>query len=77
MSSIPRHEYPRPQFVRPDWLCLNGPWQFEVDHGDSGRERGLLDRALTSHITVPFCPSRNCPASAAKTSWRPCGIDAM
>jgi hypothetical protein len=24
--SIPRSEYPRPQFVRPDWLCLNGEW---------------------------------------------------
>jgi hypothetical protein len=21
---IPRSEYPRPQFVRSDWLCLNG-----------------------------------------------------
>ena len=28
---IPRSEYPRPQFVRSDWLCLNGEWQFEVD----------------------------------------------
>ena len=54
--SIPRSEYPRPQFVREQWLCLNGPWQFEMDHGDSGRERGLLDRELSGSITVPFCP---------------------
>ena len=53
---IPRSEYPRPQFVRPDWLCLNGEWQFEFDQGDSGLERGILDRALTGSITVPFCP---------------------
>ena len=52
----PRSEYPRPQFVRPDWLCLNGQWQFEVDAGDSGLERGLLDRELKGRITVPFCP---------------------
>ncbi len=54
--TIPRPEYPRPQFVRQDWLCLNGEWQFEIDPGDSGRERGLLDRALERRIIVPFCP---------------------
>jgi beta-galactosidase/beta-glucuronidase len=54
--SIPRSEYPRPQFVRPDWLCLNGPWQFEIDTGDSGLARGLRERELTGTITVPFCP---------------------
>ncbi len=54
--SIPRSEYPRPQLVRDDWLCLNGEWQFEIDKGDTGRQRGLLDRELTDTITVPFCP---------------------
>jgi len=52
----PRSEYPRPQFVRKDWLCLNGEWQFEIDPGDSGLERGLKDRALSGRIVVPFCP---------------------
>ncbi|MCY4466252.1 MAG: beta-galactosidase [Chloroflexi bacterium] len=56
MSDIPRAEYPRPQFVRDDWLCLNGEWQFEIDQGDSGLERGLLDRELSGRIIVPFCP---------------------
>jgi beta-galactosidase/beta-glucuronidase len=55
-QTIPRSEYPRPQFVRPDWLCLNGEWQFEIDAGDSGLERGLLDRELLERILVPFCP---------------------
>ncbi len=54
--SIPRPEYPRPQFVRDRWLNLNGPWQFEIDAGDSGAERGLGARALTGSIVVPFCP---------------------
>ena len=54
--SIPRPEYPRPQFVRTDWLCLNGEWEFEIDQGDSGLERGLLGRPLAGSITVPFCP---------------------
>lgn len=52
----PRSEYPRPQFVREDWLCLNGEWQFEADRGNSGIHRGLLERDLNSTITVPFCP---------------------
>jgi len=53
---IPRAEYPRPQFVRRDWLCLNGRWQFEIDAGDSGLERGLVGRELGGEIVVPFCP---------------------
>ncbi|HYF50717.1 MAG TPA: glycoside hydrolase family 2 TIM barrel-domain containing protein [Planctomycetota bacterium] len=56
MTSIPRPEYPRPQFVRNEWLNLNGEWQFEFDFGDSGKERGILDRDLKQKITVPFCP---------------------
>jgi beta-galactosidase/beta-glucuronidase len=54
--SIPRPEYPRPQFVRKNWLNLNGEWQFEADYGDSGIERGLRERALSGKINVPFCP---------------------
>ena len=56
MMTIPRTEYPRPQFVRNDWLCLNGEWQFEIDQGDSGLERGLRESELSDTITVPFCP---------------------
>ena len=56
MSDIPRSEYPRPQFVREDWLCLNGEWGFETDQGDSGIHRGLLERELNDKIIVPFCP---------------------
>ena len=37
----PRNEYPRPQLVRDSYLNLNGEWQFEIDHGASGRARGL------------------------------------
>lgn len=54
--TIPRSEYPRPQFVRADWLCLNGEWEFEIDNGDSGIESGMKDRALSGKIIVPFCP---------------------
>jgi beta-galactosidase/beta-glucuronidase len=53
---IPRAEYPRPQFAREEWLCLNGEWEFEIDAGDSGLGRGLLARPLRDRILVPFCP---------------------
>ena len=56
MSIIPRPEYPRPQFVREGWLNLNGEWQFEIDPGASGRDRGLMERELKDRIIVPFCP---------------------
>ena len=57
MNAIPRSEYPRPQFVRPSWMNLNGQWQFEIDHGASGRARGLVEKnPLDMTITVPFCP---------------------
>jgi beta-galactosidase/beta-glucuronidase len=53
---VPRSEYPRPQFVRSEWLCLNGEWEFEIDQGDSGIDRRLLTRPLNGKIIVPFCP---------------------
>ncbi len=53
--ALPRSEYPRPQFRRADWQCLNGTWEFEIDSGDSGFERGL-GRKFPLDITVPFCP---------------------
>ena len=54
--TMPRSEYPRPQFVRKDWLCLNGQWQFEIDPGDSGLERGLKERPLSGRINRALLP---------------------
>ncbi len=47
----PTPDYPRPQFVRPDWLSLDGPWQFSTS--------GVTDPASvswTDEIRVPFAP---------------------
>jgi beta-galactosidase/beta-glucuronidase len=42
---------------RPDWLNLNGTWQFEMDPGRSGRDRRLPQADhLRGEILVPFCP---------------------
>jgi beta-galactosidase/beta-glucuronidase len=55
-AAIPRAEHPRPDFVRADWLTLNGPWQFEFDDAN----RGLAERwhaggkAFSKTIQVPY-----------------------
>ena len=55
--NIPRPEYPRPQFVRNQWINLNGEWEFELDQGKSGRPRKRYEaEKLESKIIVPFCP---------------------
>ena len=54
---LPRKEYPRPQMVREEWMNLNGEWEFEIDFGKSGIERGVQKKErLDSKIIVPFCP---------------------
>ena len=56
-QQVPRSEHPRPQFVREDWINLNGPWTCELDPGRSGAARGLSEsRGLGGRIVVPFCP---------------------
>ena len=31
--NLPRHEHPKPQAERANWLNLNGEWDFEFDFG--------------------------------------------
>ena len=53
--NIPRREYPRPQFVRQDWVNLNGPWEFAFDGADIGLQDAWFDgRRLDREIVVPF-----------------------
>lgn len=56
-SSIPRPEYPRPQFIRTPWANLNGTWTFTFDFGRSGQERDFASsQGFEQKIIVPFCP---------------------
>lgn len=55
-TAIPRPEYPRPQFVRDEWLNLNGEWEFAFDDADEGLQLDWYDgRKLPDRIIVPFC----------------------
>jgi len=56
-AEVPRPEHPRPDAFRPNWVTLNGQWQFEIDDPGDGEARGLMSgKDLASTITVPFCP---------------------
>ncbi|MBL8213914.1 MAG: beta galactosidase jelly roll domain-containing protein [Bryobacterales bacterium] len=57
-QSVPRPEYPQPQFQRELWMSLNGPWEFEYDDANHGMEQGwaTADRKFGRTITVPFAP---------------------
>ena len=55
--NCPRAEYPRPNLVRKDWLCLNGEWDFIIDNSVTGEfhdYKGAYE--FDKKIIVPFCP---------------------
>lgn len=53
--SIPRPEYPRPQFIRESWLNLNGTWRFAFDDNNTGLAANWsAGSTLEREITVPF-----------------------
>jgi beta-galactosidase/beta-glucuronidase len=54
-TSLPRPEFPQPQFERKDWLNLNGPWRFAFDDADTGmKEAWYGGRRFDRQIVVPF-----------------------
>ena len=59
-SGIPLNEYPRPQFMRPDWLNLNGIWEYDTAPADRVPEE------LTGKILVPFSPEAALSEAARK-----------
>ena len=56
-STLPRWEHPRPDFVRPEWLNLNGQWKFDFDPKDIGEQEVWFTEGRHKYrqqITVPF-----------------------
>lgn len=52
-----REEHPRPNFIRPDWLSLNGRWDFEIADDAPRNFAAYLDGSpYASAIEVPFAP---------------------
>ena len=50
--------HPNPQFARPDYLLLNGEWEFEIDNAAQYWKRNKSQQEhLKQSITVPFAPS--------------------
>jgi beta-galactosidase/beta-glucuronidase len=54
-NSFKMFGYPRPQLERPDWTCLNGPWQFTFDDGQRWRTPADVPGWPLS-IQVPYPP---------------------
>ncbi|MBV7507578.1 glycoside hydrolase family 2 [Bacillus sp. sid0103] len=58
-----RSEYPRPQFIRKDWINLNGEWEFQFDDANVGEKEKwyqntplskTIDTTFSKTIQVPF-----------------------
>ena len=48
-------DYPRPQFVRNNWMNLNGKWNFKFDDANVGEKEGWYNGFETKEeINVPF-----------------------
>ncbi|HOJ40221.1 MAG TPA: glycoside hydrolase family 2 TIM barrel-domain containing protein, partial [bacterium] len=67
-ESLPRPEHPRPDFYRQDWINLNGIWQFKIDQGNQGVEKGFFreETVFLEKILVPFCPESTLSGIATK-----------
>src|SRR5215204_1614010 len=55
--TVPRAEYPRPDFQRAEWRTMNGAWQFEFDDANRGLKEGWHktgQRKFGRQIQVPF-----------------------
>lgn len=69
-TSLPRSEYPRPILTRPNWLNLNGIWDFEVDEENRGYQEDWPTRtAWDNQIIVPFAPGTS--ASSVSLDYDP------
>lgn len=58
VDQLMRSEYPRPQFVRDEWMSLNGEWDFEYDDEGIGEREAWYEQyeyEFGRKITVPFC----------------------
>lgn len=67
-SACPLDNHPRPQFRRPDWLCLNGHWSYDV------LPDGERPKQYSGSILVPYSPEASLSGAArgpkaGETAW--------
>ena len=57
-----RMEHPFPQWIRKDWVNLNGIWQFDFDDQDKGIDDNWINNEylLKKEINVPFAYQCKC-----------------
>ena len=65
---IPLPEYPRPQFVRNSYVCLNGYWDYIIS------SENTIPKEYEGKIKVPFSPESplsgvNKKLGVAETLW--------
>ena len=55
-ATVPRPEYPQPQFKRAQWMTLNGDWEFEFDDKNEGLTANWHSTKpkFSRSIVVPF-----------------------
>jgi hypothetical protein len=71
-SSVPRPEYPRPQFARNEWVNLNGWWKFRIDDQNIGLEQQWFSESdYTTEIMVPFS-LESAMSGIGDPSFHPC-----
>ena len=64
------HAYPRPQLERPQWVNLNGAWEFSID---ANAAWASPDEALfESRIVVPFSPETKASGIGDTGLYRAC-----
>lgn len=67
--SIYRPDYPRPQFVRQDWLNLNGTWDFRFDDANEGEAKRWFETFSGDlSIEVPFAYETKASGIADETA---------
>jgi beta-galactosidase/beta-glucuronidase len=66
-----REAHPRPQFVREDWIDLNGTWRFAGDREDSGLDAGWFAGSgeIDGEILVPYPPESAASGVGDPAHW--------
>ncbi len=55
-ENMPRAEHPRPQFMRENWINLNGEWEFEIDNGENGMDLHFEKNIFLKKLLCRFAP---------------------